>query len=71
MAARADLVRDLVLLGAAVAVLAWVFTAYNFRDFPVIAWYTSAVLLVLACNRGRRGRHRQAPRRRKRGRSGA
>ena len=31
-------VRDLVLLGAAVAVLAWVFTAYNFRDFPVIAW---------------------------------
>ena len=41
-------VRDLVLLGAAVAVLTWVFTAYNFRDFPVIAWYTGAILLVLA-----------------------
>ncbi len=41
-------VRDLVLLGAAVAVLAWVFTAYNFRDFPIIAGYTSAILLVLA-----------------------
>ncbi len=41
-------VRDLVLLAAAAAVLAWVFISYNFGEFPVIAWYTSAVLLVLA-----------------------
>ncbi|NNG98329.1 DUF3180 family protein [Gordonia araii NBRC 100433] len=41
-------IRDLALLALAAAVLAWVFIAFNFRDFPTIRWYTSAFLLVLA-----------------------
>ncbi|MFT3901169.1 MAG: DUF3180 domain-containing protein [Gordonia sp. (in: high G+C Gram-positive bacteria)] len=41
-------VRDLLLWAAAAAVLAWVFVSYNFGDLPIIRWYTSAVLLVLA-----------------------
>lgn len=40
--------RDLILLAVATAILAWVFISYNFGDMPTIAWYTSAVLLVLA-----------------------
>ncbi|GED99124.1 DUF3180 domain-containing protein [Gordonia crocea] len=40
--------RDLVMVAVGAAVLAWVFIAYNFGDFPTIRWYTSAVLLVLA-----------------------
>ncbi|MFT4200179.1 DUF3180 domain-containing protein [Gordonia sp. (in: high G+C Gram-positive bacteria)] len=45
-------VRDLVLVAAGAAVLGWVFIAYNFGDFPIIRWYTSAVLLVLAALEG-------------------
>lgn len=40
--------RDLLLLAGGAAILAWVFISYNFGDFPIIAWYTSAILLVLA-----------------------